>query len=90
MMGEIENLRVRYPQVTLWDPFPILCPAAKYCRARRGDVVILRDTDHLTPRGSELLSRSLLETLNQIQKPVGFKDLSAGQMQALLAAGPTR
>jgi peptidoglycan/LPS O-acetylase OafA/YrhL len=90
MMDAIENMLARYPQVTLWDPFPILCPAGKYCRTQQGNVVLFHDTDHLTPRGSELLSTSLLQTLNEIQDPAAFRDLSAGRMQARLAAGTTR
>ena len=71
VMRAIENLLARYPQVTLWDPFPILCPPGHSCSTRKDDVLLFHDTDHLTLRGAERLSTSLRETLERIAEPAG-------------------
>lgn len=70
VMRAIETLLARYPQVTLWDPFPILCPPGHFCSTKQDDVLLFHDTDHLTLRGAELVSPSLLETLQQIPEAV--------------------
>ena len=68
VMRSIADLLARYPQMILWDAFPILCPPGKYCRNRLANVFLFYDTDHLSPRGSEHVAASLLETLELTEK----------------------
>jgi len=50
----LEQIRLKHPQITVWDPFPVLCPG-EVCSAFKDHHPIFSDGDHLTGNGNALL-----------------------------------
>jgi hypothetical protein len=50
----MKRLASTVPGLSVWDPFPILCPDDP-CSALRGGFPLFTDEDHLSGRGSDLL-----------------------------------
>ncbi len=65
-MGALETLAARHPGLTVWDPFPILCPAQR-CSAMQGVDPLFFDQDHLSGHGNRVLLPSFLATLQALQ-----------------------
>lgn len=47
-------LRKRVPDLSIWDPFPILCPSNP-CSAFRGHVNLMLDEDHMSTHAAEMI-----------------------------------
>jgi peptidoglycan/LPS O-acetylase OafA/YrhL len=58
----LEALRVRRPAVQIFDPWPLLCDEDS-CWAVRGGVLLYRDNNHLSTKGSALIGSALAATL---------------------------
>ncbi len=69
VLHAMERLKDR--QVSIWDPFDILCPHAT-CEAIRQGIPLFFDGDHLSGYGNELLYPSFLEFLRALQAPPGL------------------
>jgi peptidoglycan/LPS O-acetylase OafA/YrhL len=54
VMREITAVGRRDPGVSVWDPFPILCPG-EICRARDANGPLFFDADHLSGHGNDVL-----------------------------------
>jgi hypothetical protein len=54
--------------ITLWDPFPLLCPDGKYCYSEKNGNYLFIDQHHLTSNGNLLLIDSMLELLRKLWK----------------------
>lgn len=54
VLREMSRLAAATPGVSIWDPFPVLCPGA-ICSAFRGDRPLFFDGDHLSGYGNEVL-----------------------------------
>jgi len=61
-LGAMQRLAASVPGVSIWDPFPILCPLDP-CQAFRGDRAIYHDDNHLNPYGTMLLYRAFTEAV---------------------------
>jgi peptidoglycan/LPS O-acetylase OafA/YrhL len=48
VMEALEELARKVPDVSVWDPFPILCPDKETCRAFDGDHPLFFDGDHIS------------------------------------------
>jgi len=66
VMASLREL-ARLEGVHVWDPFPILCPAAT-CSAFNGRTPVFFDGDHLSGYGGRLLVASFAAELNAIWK----------------------
>ncbi len=69
MLSALERLRARHPHVRILSLIDGLCDAAR-CPAMRGNVVLWRDTNHLSLAGSRDLAvrlRARLDRLGQAQ-----------------------
>jgi hypothetical protein len=54
IMRELAAIGRRDPSVSVWDPFPILCPG-EICQARDADGPLFFDADHLSGHGNDVL-----------------------------------
>ena len=62
------NRLVQDTGITLWDPFPLLCPDGKYCYSEKNGDYLFIDQHHLTSNGNLLLVDSMLELLRKLWK----------------------
>lgn len=62
------NKLVQDTGITLWDPFPLLCPDGEYCYSEKNGDYLFIDQHHLTSNGNLLLVRSMLDVLNRLWK----------------------
>lgn len=63
LRAEVEILRSRYPRLIVFDPLDALC-ARDECRVVAGNVLMYRDSHHLSTRGSKVVAEKLLATLD--------------------------
>lgn len=68
VMNALRQLASRYPQVTLWDPLPVLCDG-ETCNAIRGSRPMFFDADHLSPYGNLVLFPAFREAIHQMETP---------------------
>lgn len=68
VVAGMNALALRQPGLTLWDPFPVLCPADP-CQALPGGHPLFFDGDHLSGLGNDLLYPSLRDTLLAVTEP---------------------
>ena len=61
----IRALQARYPNISVWDPFPVLCPSDP-CNAFDGEQPQFFDGDHLTGQGNRILTPSFQKKLRSI------------------------
>ena len=55
VVDALYNLAQSMPGVSVWDPFPVLCPVAESCSAFSGDLPLFFDADHVSGYGNRLL-----------------------------------
>lgn len=58
----VRDATANIPSVRLWDPLPALCDTAE-CLVERGGVVMYRDEDHLSDRGSRVLAPNFSDSV---------------------------
>lgn len=58
-MAALRALMARYPELVLFDPFPLLCPEGGTCRVTRDGLPMFLDTDHLSPFGTRQMYTAL-------------------------------
>ncbi|MGR8931070.1 MAG: SGNH hydrolase domain-containing protein, partial [Gammaproteobacteria bacterium] len=59
----IKTLAAKYPNVSIWDPLPLLC-GREACRAMQGDRPLFFDADHVSPYGNVVLYPSFKQMIN--------------------------
>jgi hypothetical protein len=62
VLGAMQTLAAEQPALTVWDPFPVLCPADP-CQAMPGGHPLFFDGDHLSGLGNDLLYPDLRNAL---------------------------
>lgn len=81
-VDRVEQLRLRAPVVTalsglatdypknvsVWDPFPVLCPAGAQCSSYQDGKPLFFDADHISAYGSSLVAPSFIAHLQSINK----------------------
>jgi peptidoglycan/LPS O-acetylase OafA/YrhL len=65
VMDSLAALESRYPNLTVWDPFPVLC-TSEVCSAFDGDKPLIFDGDHLTGHANRVLEPSFKNQLLSI------------------------
>jgi hypothetical protein len=71
VMASLGALQRRFPDLVVWDPFPVLCPGA-ICSAFDADGrPLFFDGDHLSGRGNDVLVPSFLSVLDAIEGAPG-------------------
>ena len=64
LRGLVERLALDHAKMRRFDPLDALCDA-RTCAVKRGDMLVYRDSDHLSLRGSEFLAKPFLEWLGR-------------------------
>ncbi|MCC7633970.1 acyltransferase family protein [Stenotrophomonas rhizophila] len=65
-LQQLQQLQDHYPQLTVWDPFPLLCPGAT-CSAFDADGLPLYfDADHLSGHGNRVLAADFIQMLLRV------------------------
>ena len=67
VLAMAKRLAVDIPQLTLWDPLPVLCPETT-CSAFRNGEPLFFDADHVSGVGSAMLAASFTETLHHLNR----------------------
>ncbi|WP_411875877.1 acyltransferase family protein [Vulcanococcus limneticus] len=65
IVAEILAMRVRHPDLVIWDPFPRLCPSSP-CQAFADGKPLFFDGDHLSGFGNETLYTDFLGVLANV------------------------
>jgi len=65
VMDSLAALSSMYPNLVVWDPFPVLCPQDP-CRAAAAAGPLFFDGDHLTNFGNQLLYPHFLSVLRHV------------------------
>lgn len=68
VMGALRGLAAKYPDVTLWDPLPVIC-GDEICSAMQSGRPLFFDGDHLSPYGNLLLLRPFRVAIHRIDPP---------------------
>ncbi len=71
VLENIHKLKTEFPELIIWDPFPILCPGS-VCSVFRDGKPLFFDQDHLSGYGNQLLLPSFLKLLLRIKKNEGI------------------
>ena len=74
-MQAIEAFAALAPGISVWDPFPVLCPGAT-CAAFRDGKPLFIDGDHLSKYGDAVLLPAFLAHLGRLD-PAGNRQASA-------------
>jgi peptidoglycan/LPS O-acetylase OafA/YrhL len=83
VLKNLHELHTDYPDLVVWDPFPILCPGS-VCSAFRNGKPLYFDQDHLSGYGNQLLlpsfsavvqslEQGLAKRPDEINKPPGLR-----------------
>jgi hypothetical protein len=62
VLRAIAEIARQVPGVSIWDPYPILCPE-EHCRAWRDGQPLFLDGDHISGSGNKLLLPAFSETM---------------------------
>lgn len=65
VLDSLHTLKYEYPDLVVWDPFPILCPGS-ICSVFRNGKPLFFDQDHLSGYGNQLLLESFSKLLSSI------------------------
>lgn len=68
MLAAMQALAARNPALSIWDPFPLLCPGDP-CRSQPDGRPLFFDGDHLSGLGNALLYPSFRDTLLALRAP---------------------
>lgn len=64
-MNSLEKLSQTFPNIAVWDPFPILCES-DYCSSFNGDKPLFFDGHHLSAHGNRILYPSFTSLIKKI------------------------
>jgi len=67
VMKALNTLRNKFPQLIIWDPFPLLCKT-ETCHAFENGKPLFFDGDHLSAYGNRVLYPSFSSLINEIWK----------------------
>jgi peptidoglycan/LPS O-acetylase OafA/YrhL len=67
MLGSIRSLSGQVPGSTVWDPFPVLCPAGRECDGFLNGRPLFFDGDHLSGFANRLLLPSFTQAVRQLR-----------------------
>ncbi len=62
VLQALDDIAQQVPGVTVWDPYPVLCPESE-CNAWRGEKPMFLDGDHLSGYGNEVLVPSFTNAI---------------------------
>lgn len=65
IMRSLKTLQMRFPELHIWDPFPLLCPS-KTCLSFDGDQPLFFDADHLSAHGNRVLYPSFVSLVSRL------------------------
>jgi peptidoglycan/LPS O-acetylase OafA/YrhL len=65
-MVQLAQLQAHYPMLTIWDPFPLLCPGATCSAFDEKGLPLYFDADHLSGHGNRVLADDFIELLLQV------------------------
>lgn len=65
IVNAMHTLSNKYPGVSVWDPFPVLCPN-EVCSTFAGDRPLFFDGDHLSNYGNLIIYPGLLELVKRL------------------------
>lgn len=68
VMNSLATLTASFPEVAVWDPFPLLCPDAT-CRAIASAGPLFFDGDHLSNIGNRVLYPDFRSFVDRVWKP---------------------
>ena len=71
VLASMRTLAARFDTLTVWDPFPILCPPGATCSAYDDGKPLYFDSDHLSGHGNRVLTPSFIETLIALSEKQG-------------------
>jgi hypothetical protein len=66
VMNSISVLKIEFPNLTVLDPFPVLCPDEE-CKAYNSNGPLFFDGDHLSGYGNLVLYPSFIEVIKSIK-----------------------
>jgi len=69
VMESMQTLSKQVFNVSIWDPFPVLCPS-NFCQAIMDHKPLFFDGDHLSGYGNMLLYPSFKTFITHLQKPI--------------------
>lgn len=67
-MALLQTLAGEHPLLTVWDPFPLLCPG-ETCSAMQGERPLFFDQDHLSGYGNQVLLADFIRVLRGVAAP---------------------
>lgn len=65
-MLQLAELQQDFPMLTVWDPFPLLCPGATCSAFDDEGLPLFFDADHLSGHGNRVLASDFIETLLRV------------------------
>jgi hypothetical protein len=65
-MVQLAQLQQDYPMLTVWDPFPLLCPGDTCSAFDEEGLPLYFDADHLSGHGNRVLADDFIELLLQV------------------------
>lgn len=65
-MALLDKLKAEHPDLVVWDPFPVLCPAAICSAYDKDGKPLFFDSNHLSGQGNRVLEPSFTKTLLNI------------------------
>ena len=78
-MAALRALMERYPELVLFDPFPLLCPKGETCRVMRDEIPMFVDTDHLSAFGARQIYPAIHTLLAGLAGLAEHADHGAGE-----------
>lgn len=67
VVAALDSIKQQLPHVSIWDPFPVLCPSER-CSAWDGGRPLFLDADHLSGHGNQVLLPSFSQHINDLQQ----------------------
>lgn len=66
---QLAQLQQQYPMLTVWDPFPLLCPGPTCSVFDAEGLPLYFDADHLSGHGNRVLAGDFIQMLLQVWAP---------------------
>ena len=70
ILAELRRQAAAHPNLLIFDPFPLLCPAGDGCSTHQGDQGLFRDKDHISKAAAMQLLPSLEQIIQQLPSKV--------------------
>jgi len=68
-LAQLTELRQDYPMLTVWDPFPLLCPGETCSAFDAEGLPLYFDADHLSGHGNRVLAGDFIQLLLRVWAP---------------------